>query len=146
MNVAYLYAGVIAVFASTVAVSSVTAQPTTLQLKSPPIERALAPKETAHEYAVTTKGNQAFTVAVEQRGIDVVVTVLGPDGKQLMQVDNASEESGTAGTEVAKVTAVAPGEYHVRVAPFERPDAKAAKYSVALSELRELTAEERTNG
>jgi hypothetical protein len=28
---------------------------------------------------------------------------------------------------------------------FERPDAKAAKYTIALSELRELTADERSN-
>ena len=108
----------------------------TLQLKSSPIERSLAPKDTAHEYAVTTQGNQAFTVAVEQRGIDVVVTVLAPDGTQLLQVDSAFEEQGTGGTEVANATALSAGEYRVRVAPSERPDAKAAKYTIALSQLR----------
>jgi ketosteroid isomerase-like protein len=125
--------------------SPVRAQQTTLQHKSPPIERSLAPKDTAHEYAVTIQGNQAFTVAVDQHGIDVVVTVLGPDGTQLIQVDRAFQESGTAGTEVARVAALTAGEYHIRVAPFERPDAKPGKYTIALSELRSLTAEERGN-
>jgi hypothetical protein len=73
------------------------------------------------------------------------LTVLAPDGTQLLQVDSAFEEQGTGGTEVANATALSAGEYRVRVAPFERPDAKAAKYTIALSELRELTADERSN-
>lgn len=109
------------------------------------MERPLSPKDARHEFVVTAKGNQAFSVAVQQQGIDVVVTVLGPDGKQLVEVDNASEENGIAGTENAHVIALDAGAYHVRVTPFERPDAKPAKYTITLSEMRDLTAAERAN-
>lgn len=120
------------------------AQPATLELKNS-VERSLAPKDSPHEYVVNTPGNQAFTLTVQQQGIDVVVSVVGPDGKQLVQVDGASDEQGTGGSEVAHVTALKPGAYRVRIAPFDRPDAKSAKYTVALSEMRDLSAEERAN-
>ena len=132
------------VIAITLATTSVAAQERALQLNTP-VERPLSPRDVAHEYTVTTPEPQALTVTVQQQGIDVVVTVLGPDGTQIIQVDSASDDHGTGGSEVAHVTALAPGEYHVRVAPFERADAKAAKYTITLSEMRPLTAEERTN-
>lgn len=134
-----------AVIALLSVVSHSAAQDGTLQLKGR-VERPLSPKDAAHHYAVPTKGNQALTVTVEQQGIDVVVTVLGPDGKQLVEVDSAHDDDGTAGAEVARVAALAPGEYRIRVAPFERPDAKpSAKYTISLSEVRDLTVAERTN-
>jgi ketosteroid isomerase-like protein len=120
------------------------AQQTSLQLKIP-VERPLAPKEAGHEFAVTAKAGQAFTIAVQQQGIDVVVTVLAPDGKQVIQVDNAPEEDGTGGSEIANVSALSAGEYRIRVTPFERSDAKAAKYTITLSEVRDLTPTERAN-
>jgi ketosteroid isomerase-like protein len=115
-----------------------------LQANSP-VERQLAPKDAGHEYIVAARGSQAFTLTVQQRGTDVVVTVVAPDGRQLAQVDHATEDHGTGGAEVAEVTALTAGEYRVRVAPFERADAKPATYTITLSALRDLTAEERTN-
>jgi ketosteroid isomerase-like protein len=116
----------------------------TLEVNSP-IERSMAPKESAHEYVVNTRADQSFAVTVQQQGVDVVVTVFAPDGKQILHVDAASEETGRGGSEVARVTALAPGAYRVRIAPFDRPDAVPAKYTVTLSDVRELTADERTN-
>ena len=85
-------------------------------------------------------------MTVDQQGIDVVVTVLGPDGQQLLTVDGASDDNGRGGSEVAHIAAFAAGTYHVRVSPFDRPDAKpAAQYRITLSEVRSLTAEERAN-
>ncbi len=124
--------------------SAAAQQPQTLQANTP-IQRSLAPKDTAHDYTVPTSGNQALTVTVDQQGIDVVVTVLGPDGQQLLTVDGASDDNGTGGSEVARITALAPGDYHVRVSPFERSDAKPAQYKITLSEVRPLTVEERAN-
>jgi ketosteroid isomerase-like protein len=124
--------------------SSVLAQQTALQPKTP-VERPLSPKDTAQEFTVPTKGNQRLTLTVQQHGIDVVVTVLGPDGKQLLEVDNASDDNGTGGSEIAHVTAITAGEYRVRITPFERPDAKPGKYTVTLSEMRDLTPAERAN-
>ncbi len=132
------------VIALALATTSVGAQEQALQLNTP-VERPLSPGNAAHEYAVTTSEPQALTVTVQQQGIDVVVTVVGPDGMQMIQVDAASDDHGTGGSEIAHLTALTPGVYHVRVAPFERADAKAAKYTITLSEMRPLTAEERTN-
>ena len=130
------------VFALAVMSDSAAAQTAPLQVGAA-VERSLAPKDAAHEFAVTIPANQAFTVTVRQQGIDVVVTVLDPAGKQLAQVDAASEDHGRGGSEVARVSALTPGEYRVRVAPFERPDARPAKYTIALTERRALTADER---
>ena len=120
------------------------AQQAPLQLNTP-VERALDPKDAGHEFAVTTKGNQAFTITVQQQGIDIVVAVLGPDGKMVIEVDNASEQNGMGGAEIAHVSGLSPGEYRVRVTPFVRDDAKAAKYTIALTEVRDLTPAERAN-
>jgi ketosteroid isomerase-like protein len=135
---------VAAMFSILFGASSIAAQQSALQPKTP-VERPLSPKDARHEFVVTGKGNQAFSVTVQQQGIDVVVTVLGPDGKQLVEVDNASAENGIGGSEIAHVIALAAGTYHVRVTPFERPDAKPAKYTITLSEMRDLTAAERAN-
>ena len=125
-------------------VGQAAAQHSSLQLKMP-VERALNPKDSGHEFSVSGKGNQAFTIAVQQQGIDVVVTVVGPDGKQIVEVDSATEQEGTGGSEVANVSALSAGDYRIRVTPFERGDAKAAKYTITLTEVRDLTPAEREN-
>ena len=125
-------------------VGQAAARQTPLQPKVP-VERALSPKDAGHEFGVSGTGNQAFTIAVQQHGIDVVVAVLGPDGKQIVEVDNAAEQDGTGGSEVASVSALSAGEYRIRVTPFERGDARAAKYTITLTEVRDLTPAERAN-
>ena len=42
-----------------------------------PVERALDLKDAGHEFVVTRKGNQAFTITVQQQGIDIVVARTG---------------------------------------------------------------------
>ena len=72
------------------------AQPATLELKNS-VEQSLAPKDSPHEYVINTPGNQAFTLTVQQQGIDVVVSVVGPDGKfrvQLFPFDTTSNPGG----------------------------------------------------
>ena len=108
------------------------------------MEASLAAKE-SHEYIVTSPGNQAFDIVTEQRGLDVVLTVLAPTGEQLMQVDAASEDQGRGGSEVAHVRALDAGAYRIQIVLFDRPDHKPGKYSVTLSAVRDLTAEEVAN-
>jgi hypothetical protein len=60
------------------------AQQTSLELKTP-VERLLTPKDASHDDTVKIQGNQTFTITVAQQGIDVVVTVLGPDGQQFVE-------------------------------------------------------------
>lgn len=109
------------------------------------VERRLSPKDAAHEYTVRAGANQTFTITVEQQGIDVVVTVVGPDGTQLLEVDGAHDDEGKGGAEVVRVAALLPGDYRIRVAPFERADAQPARYTVMLSDMRDLTVAERAN-
>ena len=51
-------------------------------------------------------------VVVEQKGIDVVVRLFGPDGKQITEVDSPN---GTQGPEPVSVIAEAAGEYRLEV-------------------------------
>jgi hypothetical protein len=46
---------------------------------------------------------------------------------------------------MARVSALSAREYRVRVTPFKRDDAKPAKYTITLTEIRDLTANERMN-
>jgi len=123
--------------------SSVAAQQKSLQPDAP-IEASLGPKE-SHEYVVTSRANQAFDIVAEQRGLDIVLTVIGPTGEPLMQVDGAADDQGRGGSEVAHVRAVEAGNYRVRIALFDRPDHKPGKYNVTLTAVRDLTAEEASN-
>ena len=75
-----------------------------------PIERSLSPKDAGDNFTVRAQANQTFTVSVQQQGIDVVVTVLTPDGKPLVEEDNASEQDGTGGTETARAIALNAGD------------------------------------
>jgi len=109
-----------------------------------PIEATLGPKE-SHEYEMTSGGNEAFNVLVEQRGVDLVVTVFDSKGEELLQADGASDEQGKAGTERAVVRALQPGAYRIRVSAFDRPDASPGKYVLSVTGLRPLTAEEIAN-
>src|SRR5262245_16891409 len=51
-----------------------------------PIERELAGGQ-SHAYQITLAAGQYLNVVVEQRGIDVVVTLFGPDDEKVIEVD-----------------------------------------------------------
>jgi len=52
-----------------------------------PIERELSGGE-SHSYQLNITTGQYARVIIEQKGIDVVVSVFGPDGKLITAVDN----------------------------------------------------------
>src|SRR3712207_2093618 len=52
-----------------------------------PIERELAGGQ-AHSYRIVLAAEQYLRVVADQRGIDVVVTLFGPDGRQVVEVDS----------------------------------------------------------
>lgn len=70
-----------------------------------PIERELAGGQ-SHAYQVTLRAGQYLNVVVEQRGIDVVEVLFGPDGSQLLEVDGYS---GARGLETVTWIATADG-------------------------------------
>ena len=59
------------------------------------VERALSGGE-AHSYRITLGTGQYLRVVVEQKGIDVAVTLFAPNGQKLAEVDSPN---GTQGPE-----------------------------------------------
>lgn len=101
-------------------------QATVLTTESP-IERELKGGE-AHSFRVNLTPGQFLQVIVEQKGIDVVVTLFGPDGKQITRMDSpndnqgpepivvVAEHSGDYGLEVrSRNSKASTGRYEIRI-------------------------------
>lgn len=58
------------------------------------IERTIAGGE-LHAYAITLEAGQYLRVAVEQRMVEVVTSLLNADGKSLIEVDSAGKETAS---------------------------------------------------
>ena len=102
-----------------------------------PIESVLRGAE-VHSYEVTTlTDNQYFLMVVDQHGIDVVVSVLQPDGKKLSEVNYTK-----AAMEWLPFVAERAGRYRIDVRAAEK-DAASGRYEAKLAALRIPTAEDR---
>jgi CHAT domain-containing protein len=101
-----------------------------------PVERELAGGQT-HVYRVTVAAGQYLNVVVDQRGIDVVVRLFGPDNKELAKVDREYE----FGPEPVFILAESPGAYRCEVSAVEK-EAGAGQYEVRLEALRAPTPED----
>src|SRR6266498_125567 len=99
-----------------------------------PIERELAGGQ-SHSYQITLTEGQYLRVVVEQRGVDVVVTLLSPDGKKLIEVDSPN---GTQGPEPLQWIVEAAGTYWLEVRSLEN-NAKPGRYEAKIVELRTAT-------
>lgn len=104
-----------------------------------PVERELSGGQT-QAYQVTLNAGQYLEVTVAQRGIDVAVTLAGPDGKRIAQFDN---DSRAQGQEVVTRVIEAAGNHQLTVTSSLK-DAAAGRYIIRLATLREATAQERT--
>jgi erythromycin esterase len=94
-----------------------------------PLEREMAGAD-VHIYSIRLTTGQFLRTRVDQRGIDVVVTAYGPDGRKLAEVD----AEGTQGPERMSLVARASGIYRLEIRPFE-PSASAGRYQVKIEEL-----------
>ena len=94
-----------------------------------------------HTYQVKLNAGQYARIVVEQKGIDVVVALLGADGKTTLEVDN--NLSGTRGMEVVSLLADVSGVYVFNVRSLEK-GASAGRYEVRIDELRSATGADRT--
>ena len=103
------------------------------------VERELAGGQ-EHGYQVTLSENQYANIRVEQRGIDVIVNVRGPDGKPLSSFDS---EIRSQGPEQVELVAESAGAYRV-VVQAKRPRMPAGKYEVRLSEIRTASDADRS--
>ena len=93
-----------------------------------------------HAYQLRLEAGQFVHVLVDQRGIDVVVKVYGPDGKQVAEVDGPS---GMQGPESVYLVAEVDGSYRIEIHPVEARAAPGS-YEVRIKELRRATTQDRT--
>src|SRR5262249_10064907 len=75
------------------------------------IQRELAGRQ-QHTYQIWLNADQFLKVIVEQNGVDVIVLVSGPGGKQILKFDS---ESRPGGQESVSLVAEAAGEYRLIV-------------------------------
>ncbi len=104
-----------------------------------PVEREMGADD-VHAYEVILDEGQFLSTTVDQNGIDVIVTVIGPDGQQIAEVDSPT---GTDGEEVVEVAATSSGSYRLEIRPWLQEGAEppeAGRYQVRIDRL--LTATE----
>jgi len=99
-----------------------------------PIERTLTGVET-HRYKLRLQKGQCGVVHVEQRGVDVVVQLLGSDNNLVLEVD---DEIGKRGTEKLDIVAENDGLYTIQIHPKLKLSSGA--YEMRLVELRAATS------
>jgi len=102
-----------------------------------PIERELVGGQ-FHSYQMTPAAGQYVKLVVDQRGIDVVVKLFGPDSKQIVEFDY---EIGKEGQEITSWVAEEAGNYQVNVLANQK-DA-AGRYEIQVVELRPATENDR---
>ncbi|MBL8151510.1 MAG: tetratricopeptide repeat protein, partial [Blastocatellia bacterium] len=95
------------------------------------VERELKGDE-RHSYTVEAIENQYLRLSVMQKGVDVVVKVYDPDGKEVFEVDSPN---GTEGEEPVEIVTEKKGFYKLEVASLEKT-APTGKYEVKLQEQR----------
>jgi CHAT domain-containing protein/Tfp pilus assembly protein PilF len=103
-----------------------------------PIERDLAGGQ-SHSYQLTLDAGQYVKLVVDQRGVDVVVHLSGPDGRQFMEFDS---ESRSRGKEIVEQVAEAAGSYRLTVQSKQK-GTPAGGYEIRVEEVRTATANDR---
>ena len=102
-----------------------------------PTERTLAAKET-HAYTIALEAGQFLNAAVNQRGVDVVVRVFGPDGKLVAEIDSPN---GSQGDEPIALEAKSGGKYRIEVTPLEQANnGSVGRYEIRINEVLSAAA------
>jgi CHAT domain-containing protein len=104
-----------------------------------PIERELAGGQ-SHSYQLSLDAGQYVKLVVDQRGIDVVVQLLGPDGKQTAEFDY---DSRLQGQELVTLVAEEAGDYRLIVFPKQK-GAPAGRYGIRIEDARTATDDDRS--
>lgn len=86
----------------------------------------------SHVYTLALEANQFLSLVVEQRGVDVVVTLFDPQGVKVEEVDSPN---GNAGPERLYALTKAAGAFRLEIRALEK-DAAPGKYEVTFVELR----------
>jgi CHAT domain-containing protein len=93
----------------------------------------------AHLYTLAMRAGECLHVTVEQRGIDVTLTLTNASGKKVAEHDGMNDEYGP---ELLSFTTQEPGDYVLKIASL-KPDAAAGRYDLSVDALREPTDEDR---
>jgi CHAT domain-containing protein/Tfp pilus assembly protein PilF len=103
-----------------------------------PIERELAGGQ-FHSYQVTLAADQYLFAVVEQRGIDLVVRLFGPDDTPIMEFDSEIRDYGQQPvSHVAEVS----GSYRLNL-HAKRGNAPVGRYEIRMVELRPANERDR---
>jgi hypothetical protein len=109
-------------------------EPTRLEAGQP-VARTIAAGET-HRYRVALKANHALHVVATQLGADIVLALVGADGKPTVEMDTPT---GTEGAESVWFVAPSSGDVQIEVRPFE---GQAGRYEVRVDAVREATPDD----
>jgi CHAT domain-containing protein/Tfp pilus assembly protein PilF len=106
--------------------------------QSAPIERELRGGE-LHSFRLLLNPGQFVRAVFDQRGVDIVLTLAGPDGAELLRVDSPNGEWGPEPLffEVGK------GGYYTIQARARKPSAGAGRYEFAMTGRRATPLDER---
>jgi tetratricopeptide (TPR) repeat protein len=102
-----------------------------------PIERRLTGGQ-IHQYTVMLLLGQYMHVVVDQQGIDLVISLYGPDGTKIVEMDRWSD---TQGPEMLSHIATVSGSYRLEVRSAESR-VPTGRYQVTLDELRSAITED----
>jgi CHAT domain-containing protein/Tfp pilus assembly protein PilF len=103
-----------------------------------PVEREIATGQT-HVYTIRLDVGQYLYIVADQRGADVVLTLLAPGGNRLVEVDS---NRGPNGADALRWITEERGGHRIEVRPKE-PDARAGRYEIRVAELRTARDEDR---
>ncbi len=93
---------------------------------------SLGPEE-VDTFTVALDADRFVLGEVNQRSLDAVVTVYGPDDEQMARVDFSAR-----GPEVFQFDAEAPGRYRIEVSPFEE---ESGRYTIVLNRIEPIAAD-----
>ena len=110
-----------------------SARPLTLA-PGAPVRREISPGQ-SHSYRIHLDAGDFVRATIEQRGIDVVATLSGPDGRSILVVDASDDEFRP---EVLVATLEEGGDYTIVIRPAD-PHAPSGHYAVRLDDRRPAT-------
>jgi hypothetical protein len=107
------------------------------------LERTLGSGQ-SHTFNIKLEESQYLQIAVQQKGIDVVLRAFSPTDKKLGEVDSPN---GREGPENISVVSIVAGVYRIEVTPLDRvADMPSGRYEIKILELRQATDQEVQSG
>lgn len=130
-----------AAFAQQSAISTSVAADQSPQIleKSKPVERKIT-EGAKHVYNIALEADQFIRISVSQLGADVVVALIAPDGKQIIEVDSPN---GNEGSESIIHIAEISGNYHIEISSNSSKD-DSGRYEIQIEEQRKSEAKDKS--